>query len=716
MSVPEIFLLLGLVFSIGGAIVLPLLTETLVPRALAIFGSAAAACLLATSALLLLGHSSLTIHLVTLPLLGTLRLHIGGLSAFFSLTLGISFLPAYLFSDGYMRRYQGHFRTRNFASFFLLLLPTCFMVLAAGDVITFLLFWRIMSLLASLTIVLENTREAVGPAGYLFLSMNEAGIIVVTVALLIMAGFSGGHIGFAAIAASMHNVSAPWRWIFFLMLFFGFSTKAGLVPVSSWLPRAHPLAPANASAILSGALVNFGIYGIIRFVAILLPSTGPLPGLIVLIVGALSALIGILFATIESDIKKMLAHSTIENMGIIAVNIGMALVFTAEHLPVLASIAYIVALYHMLNHSAYKTLLFLGAGSIDQHVGTRNMNRLGGLLKRMPVIGATFLIGALAIAAMPPLNGFVTEWLTLQNILRSEEIPSTLCRVIFALCGTGLALGAALAVTCFLKAFAMSFLGMPRSQNAADAREADFSAKAPMLALAALCLVLGVGATWIIPGISRAVPQLADHHATAALVPPFFAAHPPNPPFKPQFISGFKTIGAGVGAGVIPARGLVILHQGGKSNPVVYAMSTFYMAIILALIMAATWVMIRLVCRRSRAAIGAPWAGGMRDLAPEMTYSATGFSNPVRVIFQTFFSAGQREDSKVAVESHFRTAIRREQSDVYLFDRIFLAPIAICAVAISRLLARIHRPSVVNAYAAWVFVILLVALVVNRLL
>jgi hydrogenase-4 component B len=230
----------------------------------------------------------------------------------------------------------------------------------------------------------------------------------------------------------------------FLLSFFGFAVKAGLVPVNSWLPLAHPVAPTNVSALLSAVIVNLGIYGIIRFNLDLVPVTTSGPGLIVLVVGSFSALIGILYATVESEMKRLLAHSTIENMGIVAAGIGAAMIFLATGHQIVAGIALIAATYHLANHSVYKALLFLGTGAVEAGAHTRDLDRLGGISRMMPWTSAFFLIGVMAISALPPLNGFVSEWLTLQTVLRSVLLSSTPVKIVFAISGAMLALTAGL--------------------------------------------------------------------------------------------------------------------------------------------------------------------------------------------------------------------------------------------------------------------------------
>ena len=281
--------------------------------------------------------------------------------------------------------------------------------------------------------------------------------------------------------------------------------------------------------------------------------------------------------------KRLLAHSTIENMGIVAAGIGAAMVFAATQHHVVAAVALVAALYHLTNHSVYKALLFIGAGAVEVGTGTRDLDRLGGIIRGMPWTSAFFLIGVLSIAALPPFNGSVSEWLTLQTILRSAILSSTVIKIIFAICGALLALTAGLAVTCFVKVFASGFLGMSRSSAAAEAQEAPATAQTSLAILATLCVLLGVLPTYVIPQIDRAVAPLAHESATAALVPPFFTVNAQKPEnLPPAFVAEFHDLGAQVGREFLPGRGLVVLHRGEDRNPVVFAMSTSYMLVALA--------------------------------------------------------------------------------------------------------------------------------------
>ena len=503
----------------------------------------------------------------------------------------------------------------------------------------------------------------------------------------------------------------------FLLSFFGFGVKAGLVPVNTWLPAAYRLAPRAFVPVLAGATLNLGLYGILRVNADLMPATHVGPGLVALVVGTISALLGILYATIENDLKTVLAHSSIENAGIVVAGFGAGMVFVAAGLPALAAIAFVAGLYHLINHSLYKTLLFCGAGAVETQTGTCDMDRLGGLIKCMPLTALGFLAGTLSIAALPPFNGFVSEWLTLQTMLRSAELSSTSTKIVFALCGAGLALTAALAVTCFVKVFAMSFLGMRRLPAKQPVTEAKSAALASMAILAALCLAFGVLPTYVIPALGSALNPLVGGSAADALVPPFFTSNPAHNTLPPAFVGEFHDLGTQVGQSVLPGRGLVVMHRGGKENPVVFAMSTSYMLAALILLLALTYLIVRLWLTRSRQLARLPrWDGGVRRLLPEVTYTATGFSNPVRVIFDAVFQPTTVEDTRETVAEHFRIAIRREKERVHLVERLVFQPTKAAAFWCAGMLAAMHQGRFnawrFNAYAAYALFSLLIVLVV----
>lgn len=649
-------------------------------------------------------------ELWTLPSLGTLHVSADRLSALFIVVTGLVFLPVSIFSAGYLQRYIGRYSLKAFSVMYFALFASIVLILIAADALSFLLAWEAMSILSYLLVNFEHEQEEHTRAGYLMLAMGEAGTLAAAIALLLLAN-AAGSLEFPAIKAMANSLGPDARWAVFLLSFFGFGVKAGLVPLNSWLPRAHPAAPANVSALLSGVILNLGLYGLVRVNVDLLPITDVAPGLVTLIIGTISAFVGILYATTENDLKKMLAHSSIENMGIVAAGLGAGFIFVAAGHPTLSGIAFVAALYHMTNHSLYKALLFFGAGTVDYQAGTRDLDRLGGLIHPMPWTSLFFLVGALSISAVYPFNGFASEWLTLQTLLRSTELSSTPVRIVFAVCGAGLALTAALAVTCFVKAFAMGFLGMSRSKQARQAVEARRSMLVPMGILAVLCLLLGIVPTYVISTLDRTLVPMTRASATESLVPAFFAASPEHTHLPTEFAAEFHDLGAQVGQEIMPGRGMVVLHRGEERNPVVFAMSTSYGFIVLILLLVITFGIVQWLTRARTVTRRERWDGGVRRLLPEMTYTATGFSNPVRVIFAAILRPTTVEDTKETVAEHFRTAIKRIHHETHPVDRFVFGFVAAGVGHTARLLARMHHGRL-NAYVAYVLLTLVVFLII----
>jgi hydrogenase-4 component B len=676
-------------------------------------GCLAAAASAAAGTAALLAGNGFTQSLWSVPGVATLTLRLDPLSALFVLVTGLVLFPASIYAAGELRgaALRGH--ERSFTVMLLALYASIVLILIAGDALLFLLAWEVMSILCYLLVVSGRRRQngAQVGSGYLLLAMGEAGTLAAALGFLLLAR-GAGSMEFDALRSAAPGLGEGARWSVFLLTFLGFGVKAGLVPVNSWLQRAYAAAPRAFAPVLAGATLNLGLYGILRVNADLLPAAYTATGLVALVVGAASALIGILYATTDNDLKAMLAHSSIENVGIVIAGAGAGMVFHAAHHPAIAALAFVASLYHLVNHSLYKTLLFVGVGAVETQAGTRDMDRLGGLIKVMPLAAAAFLVGVLSIAGLPPFNGFVSEWLTLQTMLRAAELASVGAKIVFALSGAALALTAALAVTCFVKVFAMSFLGMRRLEEGRRAAEAGPAALAAMAILALLCLAFGVLPTYVISMLDSATTQVAGAAGTQALVPPFFAAAAGHGTLPAGFVAEFHDLGAQVGQGVLPGPGLVVLHRGGEANPVVFAMSTSYMLIVLALLLLLTWVVLRVwLTRRRKLARGERWDGGLRRLLPEMTYTATGFSNPVRVIFDAIFRPTTVEDTRETVAEHFRNAIRREKERVHLVDRLVFGPARTATLAFSRALAAMHHGRI-NAYVTYAFLALLIVFAV----
>lgn len=672
---------------LGASLVLP---RAAAPAVVAWLGALASVALLYVGAAALFEGPSAAVTLWTVPALGSVVVHVDALAGLFLLITGAVCLPTSIFAASGLADLRERYNLRGYAVLYFTLLVSIAWILISADVFSFLTAWEIMSVLSYLLVAFQHEEESSRAAAYGMLALSEAGALAAAVGLLTLAGYAGS-LEFAQLKAVGASVSAGMRFAVFLLTFLGFGVKAGLVPVNMWLPRAYTAAPAAFVPLLAGATLNLGLYAIFRVNADLLPITALAPGIITLLIGAISALVGILYATTDNDLKTLFAHSSIENAGIVAAGFGAGFVFIAAGKPTLGGIAFLVGLYHLMNHSLYKTLLFVGTGAVSDRTGTRDLDRLGGLIHRMPLTTLAILVGVLSIAALPPFNGFVSEWLTLQTLLRSAELDGVGVKIVFALSGAALALTAALAVTCFAKVFAMGFLGMARSQDAEHAREGSRSALAAMAFLSVLCVLLGVLPTYTIGALDHAVQPIAHASAADALVPPFFNGSPGHDALPPAFVSEFRSLGAQVGQAIVPGPGLVMLHRGEVANPVVFAAAPTYLILVLAGLLGLTFVIVRYgLARRQRVDRRECWAGGLRRLLPEMTYTATGFSNPVRVIFQAIFRPTIVEDTQETVAEHFRTAIRREAETVHILDRTIVRPISRAALSIARFVARMH--------------------------
>jgi formate hydrogenlyase subunit 3/multisubunit Na+/H+ antiporter MnhD subunit len=452
------------------------------------------ACLIITVALLanallaLFGHQT-TISGVTLPLgLPWLGAHfrIDALAAFFLVVVNLGGAIASLFALGYGRQEEGPHRVLPFYPAYLAAMN---LVVIADDAFSFLVSWEFMSLTSwALVIAHHRDRENLR-AGYVYLLMAGFGTLTLLLAFGLLAGADGNY-AFDAIRAA-HPAAGLAAFVLILVLV-GAGSKAGIVPLHAWLPLAHPAAPSHVSALMSGVMTKVAVYGFIRIAFDLLGAPHWSWSIMVLAIGGITAVMGVLYALMQNDLKRVLAYSTIENIGIIFAALGLALAFKAEGLVLASALALTAGLFHVFNHSLFKSLLFFGTGAVLNATGERDMERLGGLIHRMPQTAFVFLVGCMAISALPPLNGFVSEWLTFQAILLSPQLPSWGLKLMIPTVGALLALSAALAGACFVRAFGISFLGRPRMPAASRALETDSNSLAAMYILAALCLVAGI--------------------------------------------------------------------------------------------------------------------------------------------------------------------------------------------------------------------------------
>ncbi|HEU0225386.1 MAG TPA: hydrogenase 4 subunit B [Steroidobacteraceae bacterium] len=436
-----------------------------------------------------------------LPWQGAL-FRLDALSAFFAFVIGLGGAAASLFALGYGRHEPAPGRVLPFYPLFLAGMN---LVVLADDAFSFLLSWEFMSLSSWALVMAHHQEHDNARAGYVYLVMASLG----TLALLLCFGLlasSGGDYTFDAMRAAAHGPATTLPVLVLALL--GAGSKAGIVPLHAWLPLAHPAAPSHVSALMSGVMTKVAVYGFIRIAFELSGEAQWWSGFLVLLAGGATAVLGVLYALMQHDLKRLLAYHTVENIGIIYIGLGLALAFQSNGLPAAAALALTAALFHVLNHSLFKSLLFFGAGAVLSSTGERDMERLGGLIHRMPRTAFAFLAGCIAISALPPLNGFVSEWLTFQAILQSPELPQWALKIMVPAVGGLLALSAALAAACFVKAFGISFLGRPRSDAAREAQETDGFSLAAMFALTALCLAAGILPGFVIDALAPAMQAL----------------------------------------------------------------------------------------------------------------------------------------------------------------------------------------------------------------
>lgn len=442
---------------------------------------------------------------VTLPLgLPWLGAHfrMDMLSAFFLVVVNLGAAAASLFAIGHGRHEEAPERVLPFYPAFLAGMN---LVVMADDAFTFLASWEFMSLSSwALVMAHHRVRDNVY-AGYVYLAMASFGTLALLLTYGMLAGADGGY-AFAAIRAN--HPSAGVAAVVLLLVLVGAGSKAGLVPLHVWLPLAHPAAPSHVSALMSGVMTKVAVYGFVRIVFDLLGPPVWWWSMVVLAFGGITAVMGVLYALMQHDLKRLLAYHTVENIGIIFIGLGLALAFEAFNMASAAALALTAGLFHVFNHSVFKSLLFFGAGAVLTSTGERDMEHLGGLIHRMPQTAFAFLVGCVAISALPPFNGFASEWLTFQAILLSPQLPSWGLKLLVPAVGGLLALSAALAAACFVKAFGVTFLGRPRTSAAERARETDHFSLAAMFVFAALCLVAGVLPGFFIDALAPAVKGL----------------------------------------------------------------------------------------------------------------------------------------------------------------------------------------------------------------
>ena len=641
-----------------------------VARYVAFIGSAIAS--------LLTGLTALQILATGVPTQGVLLTHrasglslsftVDPLAAWFLLVLAVLAMPIAIFSLDYVGHHHSGRRSVFMGAAFNMLVGAVECVFLAADAITFLFAWELMTLSNAALVTTDHEDRSSRLAAYLYLVMSHVATGCL-IAGFLSAGSIAGSLGFSTLFSGQVAFGAM-RDPIFALFFIGFGVKAGVIPLHVWLPEAHPAAPSSISALMSGVIIKSGIYGIVRVCAFGLGTPRLSWGVIVIALAALSSVLGVLYALMQHDLKRLLAYHSIENIGIILLGIGAGMVGLAYGRLDVATIGVAAGLYHTLNHAVFKGLLFLGAGGVVLSTGTRQIEHFGGLLRRMPWTGFFFLIGAMAISGLPPLNGFASEWLTFQAFLFGFSNSSEpLVHFLFPVGGAILALTTALAAACFVKAFGITFLALPRSDEAAQARESSLLMLIPQGFLAALCLWLGLFPGIVlrtIEGVTAALPGLQHR---AALAPNGLA-----------IVSGLDAFDH-----LVPVVLFVVLIGG----------------VLVGGLLTWQW---RTASRR------VPTWGCGGALTARTEYSATAFSKPLMMIFGAVYRPTRAVEALADVSPYFPREVRYRAAIEPTFERFVYGPLVRAILRIADGLKVLQAGSL-NAYLAYV-----IAMVVSLVL
>lgn len=567
------------------------------------------------------------------------HLRLDALSALFLTVQGLAAFGVSVYAMGYFRSLDGA-TARTTGLWYNLFLTGMALVVLADDAYVFMVAWEMMALASYFLVTTDHTVDEIRRAGFLYLLMAHVGAVALLLAFGVIQGGQGAY------TFDVMRAATPtpfWAAVAFLLAVFGFGAKAGLVPVHVWLPEAHPAAPSPVSALMSGVMLKTAIYGLLRITLDLLPAQPAWWGTLLILLGLVSALYGVIFAAVQSDIKRLLAWSSIENIGIIVTGLGLALIFRAEDKAALAALALTAALYHVLNHALMKGLLFVGTGSVLHATGTRLMGGLGGLMRAMPWTATLMLIGVFAIAGLPPLNGFASEWLLLQAFLFTPGLAQPYLNMIIPVAAAAVALAAALAAYVMVKLYGVTFLGQPRSPELQRAHEAGWPERFGMLWLAAGCIVLGLA-----PSAALTLIAPASRFLLGASLP----------------------VGAGLFLTPIDAE---------RAS---YAPGILLAVIVIVFLLALLGVRLLYHGRVRRAAA---WDCGYPEQDARMQDTAEGFGQPIRHVFESFMKVEREVPDPFDRRPRYRGAT---------LDRLWLllyAPLARVVAWLSEQAARVQQ-------------------------
>jgi hydrogenase-4 component B len=544
--------------------------------------------------------SSENIHLTFFNIqhLFDFEIFIDGVAAFFLLIIGLISFAISIYSLSYSKKFDDKKNNSSLGMLFNVFIVSMILVVISNNIFFFLIFWELMSLTSFFLVIYEHENKNNLKSGLTYLVMTHLGTGFIFASFILMYTQTG-NFSFD----SFRDISIIPQYvkdIAFVLAFVGFGTKAGMVPLHTWLPKAHPSAPSNVSALMSAVMLKIAIYGMVRYLfdfnAVDSSPDYVWLGMGIIVVGSISALVGILYALVENDIKRALAFSSIENVGIIFIGLGLSVVFAASHLQSLSVLAFIASMFHTLNHSIFKGLLFMTAGSIHYSTHTKNIEDLGGLIKKMPWTAVMFLVGSIAIIGLPPLNGFISEWLTLQSLLAVFQIPSNILQVSLAFAILVFALTIGLSGATFVRLFGITFLSKSRSTKAANAVEVPKFMLIGKAILASSCILLGI------------LPFLGMNLIVSAFNLPYISSSP------------FETISI---ANTVDSNFASLMMPG--------------VLVILTSVFVGVFVFVRIIGCKTKTVKYGTWDCGFGNLSEKTQYTATSLAEPLRRIFGVFY-------------------------------------------------------------------------------
>lgn len=602
----------------------------------------------------------------------TVQITLDSLSSFFLLALSVLVFAVSLYSISYMDHYAGKKNVGFFNFLYATFILSMALVLTSSQMVFFLVAWEAMSVISYFLVVYESEHEENLRAGTLYLIMTTLGTALLLIAFLLIYSYTGSF----SLAADMSVLPPAVKNLLFILFLLGFGIKAGIVPLHIWLPAAHPAAPSNISALMSGVMIKTAIYGLLRFVLILLGADQAWWGLLLLAIGVLTAVIGVAFAYIDNNIKRLLAYSSIENIGIILIGLGTGFLALSHQQQAIGSIAIAAALFHTFNHTIFKGGLFLGAGSVHYATHSKNLEDLGGLIRKMPVTAVLVLGGSLAAAAMVPFNGFASEWLTLQAMFQSFGSNGAITDISLMLAVAGLGLAGALAAASYLKLFSVAFLGKGRTDKAENAREVPLTMRLGQGILVVLGLVFGLFPALFVSLAEPVVAQLTGLKLTG-------------------LISGWFGVTSGAAAGPTAISPLTVIIA---------------MALLIGLIM----LVLRLAGGKYIERRYGTWDCGYEALTARMQYSSTGFAKPVKIVFRFLFRPSRHLKTGGRLTYH-PESLEYSVTSESLIEKYFYDPI----VSFSHKLSHKTRSSVqtgsIRRYLAYILLALIAVMLYNLL-